>query len=245
MSVTRHDKRAAGFTLIELLVVIGIIAILLALLVPSASGILERAREATCQSNLRQMALAAINMAQDYDGNLPENYKWITTDYSTTVDAMITNGTLYPYVKDTRPYRCPSYLRLYKPSANFKRATYSMNFRVAPKSGGSDPGPWNSTTIGGMLRPAACVFFSEESPPLAPWYPTLINGVRMGIANLNDGRLCWGFGGETWQGASVRDALTIIHRDESCMQASFDAHVGRIKMDEKFQWKYHMEPLAP
>jgi prepilin-type N-terminal cleavage/methylation domain-containing protein len=243
--MTCHRKQAAGFTLIELLVVIGIIAILLALLVPTANGILERARETKCQSNLRQLALGAISMAQSNDGNLPENYQWITMDYATTVDSMITNGTLFPYIKETRVYRCPSYERLYKPTANFRRATYSMNFRVAPKSGGRDPGPWNSTTLGGLLRPAACVFFSEESPPFAPWYPTMVNGVRMGIASLNDGRLCWGFGGETWDAASVRDALTIIHREASCMQVSFDGHAGRIKMDEKFKWKYQMEPLVP
>ena len=241
----RKKKSRSAFTLIELLVVIGIISLLLALLMPSTQVIMERSREAMCQSNLRQLALACINMAGDNDGNLPENYKWITTDYSTTTDGMITQGTLYAYVKDTRPYRCPSYLRFYRPKDNFKRATYSMNFRVAPKSGGSDPGPRNSLTIGGMFRPAACVFFSEESPPFAPWYPTMVKGVRMNIASLNDGRLCWGFGGETWQGASVRDALTIIHRDQSCMFASFDGHAGRIKMDEQFKWKYQMDPLAP
>ena len=50
MSMTCHRKQAAGFTLIELLVVIGIIAILLALLVPSANILLERARELKCAS---------------------------------------------------------------------------------------------------------------------------------------------------------------------------------------------------
>lgn len=240
----RSQKLRGAFTLIELLVVIGIITMLLAMLMPSVQGVLDRSREATCQSNLRQLALAAISMAGDKDGNLPLNYEWITTDYSTTIDSMITNGTLYPYVKDTRLYRCPTYQRFYSAKANFKRATYSMNFRVAPKTGGSDPGPWNSTTLGGMLRPAACVFFSEESPPLAPWYPTMVKGVRMNNASLNDGRLCWGFGGETWQGASVRDALATFHREASCMMASFDGHASRITMDEKFKWKHLMDPLA-
>jgi prepilin-type N-terminal cleavage/methylation domain-containing protein len=247
MKKTSSCRRRQAFTLIELLVVIGIIALLMGLLMPTISGVMDRSREVACQSNLRQLALACFSMAGDNDGNLPENYKWITTDYTTTIDTMITAGTLYPYVKDTRPYHCPTYYRLSGANSNIKRASYTMNFRVAPKSGSgvSDPGPWNSVTIGGMARPAACVFLAEENPQIAPWFPTTVNGVQMGIAGLNDGRLCWAFGTETWQGASVRDALATIHRDASCMMVSFDGHASRIIMDDQFKWKHLRDPVAP
>jgi prepilin-type N-terminal cleavage/methylation domain-containing protein len=56
-----------GFTLIELLVVIAIIAILAAILFPVFARAREKARQASCLSNLKQIALAHMMYAQDYD----------------------------------------------------------------------------------------------------------------------------------------------------------------------------------
>jgi prepilin-type N-terminal cleavage/methylation domain-containing protein len=64
-------RKNRGFTLIELLVVIAIIAILAAILFPVFARAREAARKATCISNLKQIALAAIMYAQDYDEVLP------------------------------------------------------------------------------------------------------------------------------------------------------------------------------
>ncbi|UCH34100.1 MAG: prepilin-type N-terminal cleavage/methylation domain-containing protein, partial [Armatimonadota bacterium] len=64
-------RKNRGFTLIELLVVIAIIAILAAILFPVFARAREAARKATCLSNLKQIALAAIMYAQDYDEVLP------------------------------------------------------------------------------------------------------------------------------------------------------------------------------
>ena len=92
--------RRRGFTLIELLVVIAIIAILAAILFPVFAQAREKARQTTCVSNTRQMALAVLQYLQDYDETFPrdsnDGQKTFWMDY------------VQPYVKNTAIWICPS-----------------------------------------------------------------------------------------------------------------------------------------
>lgn len=63
--------KAPGFTLIELIVVIAITAILAAILFPIFAQGREKARQAGCLSNTRQIGTAVSMYVQDYDETFP------------------------------------------------------------------------------------------------------------------------------------------------------------------------------
>lgn len=100
----RHSRQSHGFTLIELLVVIAIIAILAAILFPVFAKAREKARQASCLSNEKQIGLAIMQYVQDSDEIYPLAVSTPGGDWNGGQWTM----AVMPYVKSLNVFYCPS-----------------------------------------------------------------------------------------------------------------------------------------
>ena len=156
--------RAGAFTLIELLVVIAIIGILASMLLPALGQAKEKAKGVKCMNNLKQMQLAWILYAEDYNGVIVPNagtavgQNWITGDPNLDVDTTpIQLGLLYPYNQSTAIYKCPS--ERYKTAGGLPRfRSYSINYHMGkPGSGAATKG-----TIAEIEKPIEVFVFGDQ-----------------------------------------------------------------------------------
>lgn len=111
-----------GFTLIELLVVIAIIAILAAILFPVFARAREKARQASCTSNQKQLMLALKSYVQDYDEQFPaqpgdSNYGVIAAAGGNPANYY---DELTPYIKSAQIWLCPD-----------KKGTGAMSYHMS------------------------------------------------------------------------------------------------------------------
>ncbi|MGD9497885.1 MAG: DUF1559 domain-containing protein [Armatimonadota bacterium] len=171
--------KRAGFTLIELLVVIAIIAILAAILFPVFARAREKARQTSCLSNLKQIALGMQMYISDYDERLPAHY-WPKTAPRWSIIQMI-----HPYIKNMQVWDCPSAAR---ETARLSDGTpaflgersYGWNHMIFA---------WYFTKLAEIKSPAETVIAADTCMdswgPGRLYYPSFEIGWNEAIATLN------------------------------------------------------------
>lgn len=156
----------SGFTLIELLVVIAIIAILAAILFPVFAQARDKARQATCISNLKQIGIALQMYAQDYDETYCPSGMDILCPYNDlslcSPTQVVTVSYLYlcqPYSKSNLYSRCPNVPQTTSTNKRVEtegRIGYGMAFPV--------PGHLSYTAYSLIQNPATHLLVSDVYP---------------------------------------------------------------------------------
>ncbi|MBI5831507.1 MAG: DUF1559 domain-containing protein [Armatimonadetes bacterium] len=152
--------RRRAFTLIELLVVIAIIAILAAILFPVFAKAREKARSASCLSNLKQISLALVQYSSDYD----EKYCLNGMNYIVNGRNLCWFDELQPYMKSAQLGICASYVPTIGGITMRPNLSYALqNFYYYDRTLGAifEQGGNGPSGIASVEDPAGTVFCSD------------------------------------------------------------------------------------
>jgi prepilin-type N-terminal cleavage/methylation domain-containing protein/prepilin-type processing-associated H-X9-DG protein len=164
-------RQKSAFTLIELLVVIAIIAILAAILFPVFAQAREKARSISCLSNQKQMGLALLMYAQDYDDGMPtwsEFYACLAlvgTGCGTDAPDRYWDAKLLPYVKSGTPptvsttvaggiWKCPS-------APSLTKRSYSVSSGFIYDTDSNSPGSYRYLNDAEVANASNTVFVAD------------------------------------------------------------------------------------
>lgn len=148
------QRRTRAFTLVELLVVIGIIAVLIAILLPALTKARAQAARTSCISQMRQIVVGVVNYAGENKGYLPEfqgagpaqtvDYLPNTTGHNLNINLGATPPTVpdygigrlvnRKYLGTAKIFVCPSLPSALSPN-NTERSGYFFNSHPATQSG--------------------------------------------------------------------------------------------------------------
>jgi len=203
--------RVQGFTLIELLVVIAIIAILAAILFPVFARARQKAQQAVCLANCKQIGLALMMYVNDYQMCFPM-YSQDVYDYSTTPPTLLYNwydyngvyrkgvaAVLRPYIKNEKMFWCPV--------AAAQDTDFTAFPQCDPTVGGSGgaSGPGFASMADVPDRYTYCGGLSTYNYWVPGWEPRFYDMIPKPsqVAILWDGNFTHGF----WAGFDVRRGL--------------------------------------
>ncbi len=238
------EMKTRAFTLIELLVVMAIIAVLMAILMPSLRLAREQARSISCRSNVRTLTLAWLMYKDENDGKLVwgntpgyssqgSSWVYLPPDWRNVgieeKKECIKQGLLWPFVKKLEAYRCPSDRRMKSPYHKYSYRTYSISGLM------------------GRQATAACERYSEIKQP-ATKYVFLTEcdprGTSLNWWQLNHTKREWA------------DPFGIWHSSNSSTLGFADGHVemhrwysetliewNELALHEPHKFSFHRDPM--
>ena len=225
-----------GFTLIELLVVISIIALLLAILLPSLQKARQQGKRLVCTNNNRQMGIALQAYLLDSDGLIPPSSCFMKSQKEFWI------YVLSKYTGEQLLFQCPSddaknFVDWDKPLSEQKDKRYSsfaVNSLLDPKNyrySATGDNPYNN--IHRIRNPQHCIWISE-----APNTSSFLAADHIHP--------------ESWQG-SVDYAKTFIAHDRHLGKSNYlfiDGHTEYIDFEQTYRqdkclWYPESAPRLP
>ena len=205
-SLTTPVPARRGFTLIELLVVIAIIAILAAILFPVFAKAREKARQASCTSNEKQIGLAILQYQQDNDeafphGLIPGSAVAMNGGVSANGVGVGWAGECGPYMKSQALIKCPD-----DSTGSPYTSSYAMNEFL--------PGQ----TLAVLAAPATTVLCFEDTAVTAN--PTILDEGATGQTN-------WGVSavGTGWPDPAASTSGSDFASKVTCTNGAFNCTV--------------------
>lgn len=186
MVVKVHTNKKA-FTLVELLVVISIIALLLAILMPSLQKARQQATALVCMVNTRSLGTATVLYASDNNDRYPQNYNYIS-GYN-TMAGPFWDDRLFPYVdKNFDVFLCPVVaqssdgrraIAWLKARPSYGKGGHCKSYRINSILTGLDPNKpldHRSYSTSAVRNPANVILFVDANPQ--PFSYAYSNGLR-------------------------------------------------------------------